>query len=129
MAAVLTPAADRVVEASAAAARVAELVGADTRESEVLHQSNNVVIRFADVVLKVSTDFAMAERDVVVASHVSATGGPALAPLLAPIIDGEFSISAWPYCPTAWRSPRATQVRPCANFTAHWSASQRICRH
>ncbi len=99
MAAVPTPAADRVVEATAAAARVAELVGADTRESEVLHQSNNVVIRFADVVLKVSSDFAMAERDVVVASHVSATGGPALAPLLAPIIDGDFSISAWPYLP------------------------------
>ncbi|MDP9387667.1 MAG: aminoglycoside phosphotransferase family protein [Actinomycetota bacterium] len=78
---------------------MAALVGADTRDPEVLHRSNNVVIRFADVVLKVSTDFTMAERDVVVASHVSARDGPALAPLLAPIVDGDFSISAWPYLP------------------------------
>lgn len=99
MAAVTTPAADRIVEATAAAARVAAAWGADTGEPKVLHQSNNVVIRFADIVLKVSTDFAMAERDVVVASHVSAMGGPALAPVLAPTIDGAFSISAWPYLP------------------------------
>ena len=99
MAAVPTPAGDRVMEATAAAARVAALMGAETTAPEVLHQSNNVVIRFADVVLKVSTDFALAERDVVVASHVSATGGPALAPLLAPTVDGDFSISAWPYLP------------------------------
>ena len=76
MAAVSTPAADRVVEATAAAARVAVLVGADTTEPEDVYQSNNVVIRFADVVLKVSTDFAVAERNVVVASHVSASGWP-----------------------------------------------------
>ena len=99
MATVPAPAGDRVVEATAAAARVAELVGAETSDPQVLHQSNNVVIRFADVVLKVSTDCGMAERDVVVASHVSAAGGPALAPLLAPIVDGDFSISAWPYLP------------------------------
>lgn len=99
MATVPAPAADRVVEATAAAARVAELVGAETSDAQVLHQSNNVVIRFADVVLKVSTDFRMAERGVFVASHVSAAGGPALSPLLAPIVDGDFSISAWPYLP------------------------------
>ncbi len=61
------------MEATAAAVRVAELLGADTDGPEVLHQSNNVVIRFADIVLKVSTDLAMAEREVLVASYVRAT--------------------------------------------------------
>ncbi len=101
MAPVPTPAADRVVEATAAAVRVAELLGADTDGPEVLHESNNVVIRFADIVLKVSTDLAMAERDVLVASHVSATGGPALAPLMPLTVDGDFSISAWPFLPNS----------------------------
>ncbi len=87
------------MEATAAAVRVAELCGADTDGPEVLHQSNNVVIRFADIVLKVSTDLAMAERDVLVASHVSATGGPALAPLMPLTVEDDFSISAWPFLP------------------------------
>ena len=91
------PAADRFVEATAAAVRVAERLRATTQAPEVLHQSNNVIVRFGDVVLKVSTDFGMAERDVVVATHVNANGGPALAPLLPQTIDGEFSITAWPF--------------------------------
>lgn len=99
MVAVPIPAADRFVEATSAAVRVAAALGTNTRHPHVLHKSNNVVIRFADIVLKVSTDFAMAERDVVVASYVSARGGPALVPLLPPTVDGAFSISAWPYLP------------------------------
>jgi hypothetical protein len=99
MSAVSTPAADRVGEAIDAASRVAGRVGADASCFEVLHKSNNVVVRFADIVLKVSTDFAMAERDVIVASHANANSGPALAPLRAPLVDGEFTISVWPYLP------------------------------
>jgi hypothetical protein len=72
-------------------------LGAPTSDAEVLHQSNNVVIRYGDVVVKVSTDVRMSERDVGIASYVSARGGPALAPLGAPIVDGDFSMSAWPY--------------------------------
>lgn len=93
-------AADRVDEAIECAARaVSVFVGKAGTSWEVLHRSNNVVARFAGVVVKVSTDVAMAERDVTVASHVSDIGGPAVPPLRGLIVDGDFAISLWPYVP------------------------------
>jgi hypothetical protein len=97
----VSPAADRVAEATEAASRVAAQVGADTSGFEVLNKSNNVVVRFADIVLKVSTHVAMAERDVIVASHANAnrghrTGLASRAPV-SPAADGDHVLHTEPH--------------------------------
>lgn len=92
-----TPASDRFDDAMAAATRCAEARGVDAGAAEVLHRSNNVVVRFGDLVVKVAAHAELAERDVALAAHASGNGGP-VRPPLGPLeaIDG-FAVSTWPF--------------------------------
>lgn len=97
------PAADQLDRALEAIRRVARDNGC-TDDLDLLHHSNNVVARCGDLVFKVSTHLGMAERDIVVAAHAAARGGPALAPICELVEVQGFAVSVWPYCEGASQS-------------------------
>ena len=63
----------------------------------VLHESNNVVVRLGDVVLKVGSHPDRIQREIDVAIHAGRAGGPVMGPLAGPIQSRSFAVSAWPY--------------------------------
>lgn len=63
----------------------------------VLHESNNVVVRLGDVVLKVGSHPDRIQREIDVAIHAGRAGGPVMGPLAGPIQSLSFAVSAWPY--------------------------------
>lgn len=93
----MTPAGDLFEEALAAAQDAAGHLGLRTRNSMVLHRSNNVVVRINDVVLKVGTDHVRIRREVEVSRDAARAGGPVLTPHADPLEVGRFVVSSWPY--------------------------------
>lgn len=91
------PAGDLTTEAFEAAQLAAERLGLPDRAVTVLDRSNNVVVRIGEVVLKVGTAAVRMRREVELALHASARGGPVPTPLAPPMDCGPFTISAWPY--------------------------------
>lgn len=88
-------------DAANAAVAVASVVAADlgyVGAPEVLHQSNNVVVRFDGVVVKVGVVGSTAmEREVALAAEGAARGAPVLAPLCHVIVRGRWLVSVWPF--------------------------------
>ncbi len=106
---------DHVAAAVAAACEAARQLGIDDRAPAVLHQSNNVVVRIGDIVLKVGGRFERLRRDVALAAHAARNEGPVIPPLGDAVQLGNFVVSAWPYrAPDAVPATAATAARALA---------------
>lgn len=105
-------ASDHVPAAVAAACKAARQLDVDNGAPVILHQSNNVVVRIGDIVLKVGGRFERLRRDVALAAHAARNDGPVIPPLGDAVqLDG-FVVSAWPYrVPDAVPASAATAGR------------------
>lgn len=80
-----------------AARTAADQLGLAVSRLEVLHRSNNVVVRAGDVVLKIGGDIGSIQREAAIAAHAASNHGPVIPPLHDPMTIGDFAVSAWPY--------------------------------
>lgn len=92
-----TRAGDLLDEAVRSAQEAARRLGLNGRNAAVLDQSNNVVVRVDDIVLKVGADHAGIRREVDVAGAAARAGGPVVGPICDVVDVGPFALSAWPY--------------------------------